>query len=135
MFKNKILLYIAAIISVVIIIFAMTFIPQRLFRIDVGSVSKITIFNGSTGENIEITNDSNMEYIIKNLNSTTFKKRKLAYGYSGFSFKVIIYNEKGKVIEELLINSSSSIRYKGFFYKVTDNIVDYDYIENLFENS
>lgn len=69
--------------------------------------------------------------MINNLNEVTFQKGKPSFGYLGYSFRTIIFDDKGKKIKELTINSNDTIRYNGFFYTSVDNTIDYDYIEKL----
>jgi hypothetical protein len=114
-----------------LLIFALTYIPQKVVSIDATSVSKISIFDGNSGNVIEITKPTEIHHIINNLNNVTFQKGKPSFGYSGYSFRTTIFNNKGKTIKELIINSNSTIRYKGFFYTTVDNSIDYNYIEQI----
>ena len=49
----------------------------------------------------------------------------------GYSLRTTIYDNKGKSIKELIINSNDTIKYKGFFYTSVSNSIDYDYIKQL----
>ena len=118
-----------------LLIYGTTYLPHKMIKIKSTEVFKMSVFNGNTGNHIEITDQSDINYIINSLNDITFQKGKLAIGYMGYSFRITIYNNKGKIIEELIINSEDTIRYKGFFYKAKDNLIDYDYIDNLLNNS
>ncbi|WP_044022201.1 hypothetical protein [Bacillus sp. SG-1] len=129
--KIKIKWLFIAIPIVLLIMFALTYIPHKVVSIDPSNVSKIKIFDGNTGNQMEITDESNIKHVINNLNEVTFQKGKSSFGYMGFSFKTTIFDKKGKAIKELTIHSSDTIRYKGFFYKSADNSIDYDYIEKL----
>ena len=111
--------------------FGMTFIPGKITNIAAANVSKISIFDGNTGNSINITNEADINHIISNLNEIKFQKGKPSFGYMGYSYKTTIYNKEGKVVQEIIINSSETIRYKGFFYTAKDNPIDYNYIQNL----
>jgi hypothetical protein len=87
----------------------------------------ITVFNGRSGDQVEITDPKEIVYIIENLNEITFQKGKSSFGYMGCIFRINIYNAKGKSIKEFIINSEDTIRLKGFFYYTKDNKIDYDY--------
>jgi len=51
--------------------------------------------------------------------------------YMGFSYRTTIFNDQGKPIKKLTINSPDTIRYKGFFYKTRGYQIDYEYIKEL----
>lgn len=129
--KRKLLIFVPL---AVLIIFGLTFIPHKAVKIDSSNVSKIIVFNGTTGDELEITKQSEIQYIIDNLNEVTFRKGKPSVGFMGFTFRTSFYNKEGKRIKELIINSKDQIRYKGFFYTADDKSIDYQYIENMFEN-
>jgi hypothetical protein len=118
-----------------IILFGLTYIPHNVISIEESEVSQITIFDGSLGYEIEITDRKRIEHIINNLNDITFQKGKLSLGYMGTHFRVNMINNKGKTIEELIINSEDRIRYKGFFYEAKDNQIDIEYITELVSHS
>lgn len=122
---------IIAIPLMLLLIFALTYIPHKVVKIDASKVSKIIVFDGNTGFEAEITEESHIEHIINNLNEVTFQKGKSSFGYMGYSFNTTIFDKDGKAIKELIINSEDTIRYKGFFYSTVDHSIDYDYIEEL----
>ncbi len=130
---NKKLVIILVLPIILIGIYGLTYIPQKIISIDAANVSKITIFNGNSGEQMEITDASEIDYLIQNLNQVTFQKGKWSFRYMGYSFRTTIYNKKGRAIKELIINTENTIRYKGFFYTAKDQFIDYGYIQKMFE--
>ncbi|SCY56600.1 hypothetical protein [Alkaliphilus peptidifermentans] len=130
--KRKKLALIIGIILLLITGYGLTYIPRSIINIKSTEVTKLTVFNGNSGSQIEITNRTDIDYIINNLNDVQFQKGKVAIGYMGYSFNTTIYDKKGKSIKNLIINSEKTIRYKGFFYEAKTNLIDYHYIENLF---
>lgn len=122
---------IIAIPVVIVLIVALTYIPHKVVSIEPTKVSKITLFDGNTGNELDITDEADIKHIINNLNQVTFQKGKPSFGYSGFSFNTTIFDKDGKAIKELTINSTDTIRYKGFFYTSVDHSIDYEYIEQL----
>ncbi|MBU8880876.1 hypothetical protein BGM26_18135 [Bacillus sp. FJAT-29790] len=128
---KKIKWIIIAIPLILLLIFSLTYIPHKVMSVDTSNVSKVAVFDGNTGYDIEITDETDINYIINNLNEVTFQKGKPSVGYMGYSFRTTIFDKKGKTIKELIINSNDTIRYKGFFYTSVDNLIDYDYIEQL----
>lgn len=129
--KKMIWMLIITIPCVLLLLFSFTFIPHKLVNITQSDISKIKVFDGNTGYQVEITDRKDINHIIHNLNGVTFKKGKPSFMYMGYSFRTTIFDHKGKPIKELTINSSDTIRYKGFFYTSTNKNIDYDYIEKL----
>lgn len=122
---------IIAIPLMLLLIFALTYIPHKVVNIDASKVSKIVVFDGNTGYEVEITEESHINHIINNLNGVTFQKGKSSFGYMGYSFNTTIFDKDGRAIKEIIINSKDMIRYKGFFYSTVDHTIDYDYIDEL----
>jgi hypothetical protein len=116
---------------ILILIFALTYVPHKVVSIEPTKVSKITIFDGNNGNETVINDKNNINYIITNLNDVTFQKGKPSFGVMGYSFRTTIFDDEGKEIKELTINSSNTIRYTGFFYKSADNAIAYDYFKDL----
>ncbi|MDG5789261.1 hypothetical protein QA612_17515 [Evansella sp. AB-P1] len=126
--KKRIFIFIPI---VLLLAFAMTYIPHSVVSMEPNKVSKITIFDGNTGYDIEITDEDQIDHIITNLNAVTFQKGKSSFGYMGYSFRTTIYNQKRKRLKDFIINSNDTIRYKGFFYTDKAQSIDYDYIKDL----
>lgn len=129
--KKRKLLFIG-IPLLLVLLYTFTYIPHKVVKIEPEEVSKIIIFDGSSGYEIKITDKKEINYIVTNLNNVTFKKGKLSAGYMGYRFNTTIYDEQGETLQELIINAEDTIRYRGFFYKTHENKIDYDYIEELF---
>jgi hypothetical protein len=129
---------IARIFMIVIVIGVMTWIwwvvPTKIVSINAMEVQKIEIFNGNSGEVIVISDRSEIEHIINNLNSISFKRDKISIGYMGISFKTTIYKSNGRVYKKFIINSNDTIRKDPFFYKDSSKSIDFKYFEKLFIN-
>ncbi len=106
--------------------------PSQIIDIEPSEVSKISVFDGNTGESIAITDSTDIKHIINNLNMVSLKKEKISAGYTGYSYRIIVYNDN--VYEEFYINSNKSIRKDPFFYRDNSGEIDYTYIQELFEN-
>ncbi|MEH7234997.1 hypothetical protein [Bacillus sp. JJ1562] len=114
-----------------VLLYSFTYVPHKLFNIEPDKVSKIHIVDGNSGYRFDITDEGEIDRIIKNLNEVTFKKGKSSVGYMGYRFDTTIYDKEGKKIKELIINSVDTIRYKGFFYTSTEISLEYEYIDEL----
>lgn len=130
--KYKRFVVIIAIFSFLLLLYALTYIPKHFITIAPENVSKIVVFDGNTGNQLEVTNQQQIQHIVLDLNDVIFQKDKLSIGYMGYRFNTTIYDHKGKVIKELIINSEDTIRYKGFFYTAKNKPMDYNYINQLF---
>lgn len=105
-----------------------------LMDLDPNYVMEIVVFNGNTGNDTHITDKSQIENIIDDLNSVEIKRGKLSVGYSGYSFKITIYLSNGNMASgwnNFIINSSNSLRKDPFFYTVVDGDIDYNYIDSI----
>lgn len=130
--KNIVMIIVSVILVIVIAYLGFMYIPQKIVAISPSDISSIKIGNGDTGKQITITERSDIEHIIGNLNDIKFYRRKLAVNYVGYSYEITIYKNDESVYKDLVINSSDTIRYGAFFYKDNTDSVDYDYIGNLF---
>lgn len=127
--KYKKTLIFVGILAALALLYGLTYIPHTIVNIKPNKVSSIKIFDGNTGYETGITDKAAIQYIINNLNEVTFQKDKWALFYMGYSYRTTIYNHQGKPAKKLIINSSDTIRYKGFFYKAKGNQIDYEYIK------
>ncbi|MEA3423975.1 MAG: hypothetical protein U9Q80_09305 [Bacillota bacterium] len=109
--------------------------PCSITNIAPSEVSEIGIFNGNTGKSISITDATDIEHIIKNLNTIFLKREKISLGYMGYTYKTTIYKINGDVYKEFIINSNDFIRKDPFFYRVSSGIIDYEFINEIMLNS
>lgn len=106
--------------------------------LNAADVLEIVIFNGNTGETLHISDKNNIEHILSNWNAVTLKRDKISINYSGFSFRTTIYLNDGEQADgwnNFIINSNDTVRKDPFFYKTTDTLIDYKYIETLFDEN
>lgn len=132
--KKKCWVVLLSFIAILIISYGLISIPRRIVSITPSEVSSIDIFDGHTGKSITITNRNDIEHIIGNLNTITFKKDKWSLGYMGYSLRTTIYKENGGIYKKLIINSIDTLRDDPFFYKDSTKSIDYDFIRNLIDN-
>ena len=130
--KLVMLLTIVAVLAVVIGIWYN--VPINLMDLEHDEVIEIVVFNGNTGNATHITDETQIEHIIENLNEIKLKRSKPSVGYSGYSFKMTIYLSDGNEADDwnnFIINSDDTIRKDPFFYKVVSEKIDYDYIAGI----
>lgn len=130
--KNIVLIIVSVILVIVAAYGGFMYIPQRIVAISPSDISSIKIGNGDAEKEITITERSDIEHIIGNLNDIRFYRKKSATNHGGYSYDITIYKNDENVYKDLVINSSDTIRYGASFYKDNTNSIDYDYIDNLF---
>ena len=87
------------------------------------------------GNSITVTNATDIEHIIQNLNAVNLKKEKISMGYMGYSYRTTVYKVNGDVYREFIINSSDTIRRDPFFYRDSSGSIDYKFIQELFNKN
>lgn len=107
--------------------------PKKLLKIDIKDVVKITIFNGNTGDKIDIVNRATINDIISNLNSVTIQRKSWALGHMGYRYKIELLGKKSK-LKTFIVNSGTVVRKDLYYYDVVKGDIDIDYIASLFAN-
>ncbi|QDY47014.1 hypothetical protein HF394_19895 (plasmid) [Planococcus glaciei] len=111
--------------------FAWSYAPHKVVSIEPAKVSKIAVSDENSIKLLEITEESEINHLVSNLNKTIFQKGAPSIGDIAFSYRAVFFDEKGEVIQDLTINSRDTMTYKGFFYKSEDEAIAYEYIEEL----
>ncbi|MDE7224595.1 MAG: hypothetical protein K2O34_12565 [Acetatifactor sp.] len=123
------------VLVVIVILFALGMLCYKIaveeIKINSKDVSKISIFNGTTGQCVEIIDEGDIEYFINNLNAVQMKRSGVSLLYTGYHYRVTIFKGDGIYIE-FIINSANAIRKDPFFYNVEEGEIDVDFIESLF---
>lgn len=124
-------------ILVILIFFTGSFILYNVQNsklkctVDPSKVSSIEIFSGNTGKMYKITEQSNIEHIVRNLNSITFNKGEAYKGNDGFDLITLIKDKDGKTLWNYEFGSSNWIRYGNYYYNDNTSSIDYDYVKKL----
>lgn len=129
--RKKAIFIVITVCLCIALLYGITYLPRKMMDADPQDVSRIILFDGGSGYELEITDRSTIEHIVADISQVSFAKNKLALGYSGYSYRLTSYNEKGKVINRFIINSEDTVRYKGFFYRAQGETVDYNYLQQL----
>lgn len=114
---------------VVVMLYATTFIPQRVITTSPSSVSNIHVFDGQSGYELNLSDPDDIYAVLNNLNDVTFQKGKPSFGYMGYSYRVTLYDQDGDELDEFIINSEDTLRYHGFFYTAKSGKIDYDKLD------
>ena len=132
--KKKILLTIAlvAIFASLVDYFYHT-LPHQF---EIRQAAWLKIFNGTTGESLEVTDPEVIQRITENINAIEFKRLDTEK-IEGHAFTLTWYDKNNGVIESLYILDSGSVIKNGRRYQSNGRVIcelDLDYIESLFSN-
>lgn len=105
--------------------------PVGVLNMHAQDVSMIRIFDGTTGQGVDVVDEADLEHIINNLNALRMKRGGLSWGYMGYQFRITVITRNNRQIE-FIINSANDIRKDPFFYKIEDGEIDFDFIQTLF---
>ena len=105
-------------------------------RFDPQNATRLTVFVGSTGEKIEITDRDTIEEISESITTNSFRRGKRAY-IDGFRYTLTWYDESGNSLLSLsLLGDSDKLIYNGRFYHVKgDAAINHAPIDALLEQN
>ena len=113
---------------------AWLFYPVRFLKnIPPEQVARIAVFDGNTGEALDITDRADILYIVENLSGTPVRRTGISLLQMGYRFRMTFYNAAGEVLEQLTLNSNETIRRDPFFFTSEAGGLCYDYIWNLLD--
>lgn len=134
--KKKVFGAIVIVLLLLIIGFIWYKSPVNFMALDPNDVAEITIFDGTSGETVNICGEEEIKHIINNLNSVKVERGSLSQGKKGYRFRFTIHLEEyAETIgwTSFIINSNDTIRRDPFFYNVTSGNIDLEYIQSLFD--
>lgn len=105
-------------------------VPKKITTSD-ETITKITIFNGNTGKQSIITDQQEIQKLVANLNGISFLKTGISFGNMGYGLDITYYGNNDQEIKNFIVNAEDKVRYRGFFYKPQNSLLDYEYLTNL----
>lgn len=105
-------------------------VPTKVTATD-EAITKVRIFDGNTGRETIITDETDVQQFVAMLNDITFLKSGVSIGYTGYSYDVTYYTASGEKAQRFIVNDHNTVRCNGFFYKAQNKDIDYDYMEQL----
>ncbi|MFI3168157.1 MAG: hypothetical protein R3Y32_08605 [Bacillota bacterium] len=111
------------IIMCVVIIIALVFgvwwvTPKTFPKVDSQDVAEIQLFNGNTGETVVIDDRETIDYIISEMQSTSYHTKGLALGM-GTSFHVNMYDAYGTFLGDVVVQSEQTLKVGNWFYEAS----------------
>ena len=101
--------------------------------VDPADVDCITLFDGNTGSVSKVDKQKDVTYILENLQSVPVRRTGISILEPGYRFRLTFTDDKGTVIEELIINSEDTIRKDPFFLTTEEGGLCFDYIWDLMD--
>lgn len=94
------------------------FTPKVFLKdVDVNEIASISVFNGSTGQQMTLEDTEEISTIVNNIQATKMKRGKISSTYKGYAFNLTFKDKNGNIIDSFIINSKTVIRDDPFFYE------------------
>lgn len=118
--KKLIIALVALVIPVSLIIWTR---PNH-FLDDIKSenIHAISVRDGSTGKDFEITGQEDITFIVEKIQAQSFKKDGLSIFNMGTLYTMHFYDADKKLIAKFILNSNDTLRKDPFFYKATSTM-------------
>lgn len=117
-----------------LILVAYYYAPVTFLKgVDPADIATITIFDGNTGSESEITKQKDITYIVENIQSVPVRRTGISILEMGYRFRMTFTDEKGELVEVLTINSEDTIRKDPFFLTTEEGGLCFDYIWDLMD--
>lgn len=115
--KNVVIASAAIVVAAVIGITVWWILPKSFLNgIEPGDVKVISVFNGNTGVEFEISDADEINQIVENIKDVSMKKSGISLGVVGYSFRLRFLDGAGRELESFVLNSPGAIRKDPFFY-------------------
>lgn len=128
--KGSITIWIAIIVTISIIAWIA---PSNFLKgIQAENIAMISVRDGSTGNNFDIINQEDIEFIVGEIQSQSFKKDGISMFLMGTLYTMRFFDSDDKLVSEFILNSDDYIRKDPFFYKTSPELNGLtDYIKNI----
>ena len=123
-----------SLVLVLIILCSLVSCSSNPKTFEIADAEKLTVFSGSTGKSIDITDSDHIKYITDNITALKYSKGGKVNA-DGFTYSLQWYDINGTLIESLtLFGDGYTIAYDGRYYKgmSADYEIDLPFIESLF---
>ena len=117
-----------------LILVAYYYAPVTFLKgVDPADIAAITIFDGNTGSESEITKQKDIAYIVENIQGVPVRRTGISILEMGYRFRMTFTDEKGELVETLTINSTDTIRKDPFFLTSEEGGLCFDHIWDLMD--
>ncbi len=132
--KKKYILYGMIFVLIIGIIAACSwyFTPKSFLEgVDGNEIASISVFNGSTGQQMTLEDTADIAVIVNNIQSTKMKRGKISSNYAGYAFSLTFKDKDANVIDSFIINSKNVIRDDPFFYECENGELCFTFLQEL----
>ena len=120
------------IILVFIICMVWYFVPKTFLNgISVDDIVSVSVFNGSTGQQMILEDADDISAIVNNIQSLKMKRGKISINYDGYSFSLAFKDKYGNVMDSFIVNSKNVIRDDPFFYVCENGELCINFLQEL----
>ncbi len=130
--KKKI--WIGGIVVLLILVYGVLLLALQELRFEIADAAKLTVFSGSNGQTVEVTDQGVIETITQHFNRLSFQKGKSSRDYEGCAYVLTWYDSQGAPIESITVMGEDRISYRNRFCQIepgTEQIC-LSYMEELY---
>ena len=96
-------------------------------------IACITIFDGNTGDEMDLTDEKHIAHIVENIQSVPVRRTGISILEPGYRFRMIFTDANGTVVEKIIVNSEDTIRQDPFFLTTEEGGLCFDYIWDVMD--
>ena len=101
--------------------------PGLRFSLRADRVEKITIFSGTTGEEVEVTDREEINKIVGYVNAMALERDKVSLGYMGYGYHLTFFGG-GRKRKDFILNGEENVRKDPYFYHIAGGSELFDYV-------
>ena len=120
----------AIVTCVIVAVYFMTSPVTKITK-DVNRVTSITVFDGTCGKELIITDQEEIEKIVAYVNDMKLRRGKVSLTYSGYHYRITFQPQKGSW-NTFILNSPNQVRKDPFFYSLETETGLVNFIEELY---
>jgi len=94
------------------------------------NITKIEITDGSTGKYAIITDQEQIQILIRPYNEYEFRRGRSSTNNTGWSYRISFYQDN-MMGTGIVVNSNKRIAFDGYFYDIKGGAIDIDYYKFL----
>lgn len=106
-----------------------------LKRVEPQEIACIVLFDGNTGDELEITAQKDVTHIVENIQSVPVRREGIAFLNLGYRFIMTFEAADGTEIAKFTINDENTIRGEFFYYVNEDGGLCFDYLWHLMDEA
>lgn len=119
---------------VLMIVIAWLYAPVTFLKgVEPAEIACVTIFDGNTGEELDVTDQQKIARIVENIQSIPVRRTGISLLEMGYRFRLDFYDSSYQVIENLTVNSTDTIRQDPFFLTTEEGGLCFDYLWDLMD--